>query len=65
MICANTNTAKYLHELPVSIDTLLLELWLQFKKISIFRWMLKMLQWPAIVIYRMINFPTYDHLNFM
>lgn len=64
VIC--TSTTKYLHELPVSLVAILLELWLYFKQnVSIIQWTLKILQWPAIFFYRMIELPNYDNLEFM
>uniref|UniRef100_A0A1B0CRJ2 Uncharacterized protein n=1 Tax=Lutzomyia longipalpis TaxID=7200 RepID=A0A1B0CRJ2_LUTLO len=55
---------KYLHELPVSLISLLLELWLHFRSLAFIRWILKIVQWPALLIYRMIGFPNYDDFNF-
>lgn len=55
-ICSNINT-KYLHEqMPISLDTVLLELWQKtVKRFSFMSWLAKMLQWPAIVLSRMIT----------
>lgn len=41
----------------------MLELWLQFKKIDTIRWILKLLQWPALIIYRMLSLPEDSDLQ--
>uniref|UniRef100_A0A8D8K2Y0 Cerebellar degeneration-related protein 2-like n=1 Tax=Culex pipiens TaxID=7175 RepID=A0A8D8K2Y0_CULPI len=61
-ICAHST--KYLHELPVNLIKLLLELWLALvRRFAILKWILKLFQWPALLIYRMISLPSYDQLN--
>uniref|UniRef100_A0A8D8HD02 Cerebellar degeneration-related protein 2-like n=1 Tax=Culex pipiens TaxID=7175 RepID=A0A8D8HD02_CULPI len=63
-ICAHST--KYLHELPVNLIKLLLELWLALvRRFAILKWILKLFQWPALLIYRMISLPSYDQLNLM
>lgn len=42
--------------MPISLDTVLLELWQKtVKRFSFMSWLAKMLQWPAIVLSRMIT----------
>lgn len=59
-------TTKNLHDIPVSILAIVLELWLHVKSnVSLVQWILKLLQWPAILLYRMIDLPTFDCIEFM
>lgn len=62
--------AKKLHDLPLNMSVfslLSLELWLQFENLSYIRWIIKLLQWPAVVICRLINLEnlSYDNIRFM
>uniref|UniRef100_A0A182MN87 Cerebellar degeneration-related protein 2-like n=1 Tax=Anopheles culicifacies TaxID=139723 RepID=A0A182MN87_9DIPT len=61
-ICAHSS--KYLHELPVNIVRLLIELWLLVvRKFTILKRMLNYLYRPALLIHQLINLPAYEQLN--
>lgn len=65
MLCKYTAT-KYLHDLPVSFIAIILDIWLRIKSnMTLIQWILKLLQWPAIFFYRMIELPTYECIEFM
>uniref|UniRef100_A0A6E8VDY1 Cerebellar degeneration-related protein 2-like n=1 Tax=Anopheles coluzzii TaxID=1518534 RepID=A0A6E8VDY1_ANOCL len=63
-ICAHSS--KSLHELPVNVVRLLLELWLLVvRKFTILKRMLHYLYRPALLIHQLISLPTYEQLDYL